>query len=158
MPENPYAPPSSTVTDIDTSLPISRPREVRIAVVLCWISVVVALPAMYGDFSGPDPAVATAFYVGVGSFYIALFAFAVWLIVMIGRARNWARIVYAVLTGLSLISVFGDIQGTLAGPWYSWSASWLTTAMDVVIVVLLFRPASNAWYRVRGRRPADTAA
>jgi len=158
MTQNPYAPPSSTVTDIDTSIPIARPREVRIAVVLCWISLVFAMPAMYGDFGGPDPAVATAFYVGEGLFYVALLAFAIWLIVMIGRARNWARIVYAVLTALSLISVFGDIPGTFAGAWYSWSASWLTTAMDVVIVVLLFRPASNGWYRVRGRRPADSAA
>jgi hypothetical protein len=158
MTRNPYSPPTSTVTDIDTSIPIARPREVRIAVVLCWISLVVALPAIYEDFSGPEPAVAAALYVGLGSFYVALLAFAIWLIVMIGRARNWARIVYAVLTGLNLIAVFGDIPGTFAGPWYSWSASLLSTAMDLAIVVLLFRPASNAWYRVRGRRPADSAA
>ena len=158
MTQNPYAPPSSTVTDIDTSLPISRPREVKIAVVLCWISLVVALPAIYPDFRGPEPAAATVFYVALGSFCVALLAFAIWLIVMIGRARNWARIVYAVLTGLSLISEFGDIPGMFAGPWYSWSASLLTTAMDLVIVVLLFRPVANAWYRVRGRRPLDSAA
>jgi len=158
MSGNPYAPPTTQVADIDTSLPIAPPREVRIAVVLCWISLVSALPAIYGNFSGPDPAVAMAFYVGLGSFYVALFAFAIWLIVMIGRARNWARIVYAVLTGLNLIAALGDIPGTFAGPWYSSSASLLTTALDLVIVVLLFRPASNAWYRARGRRLPPGAA
>ena len=69
-----------------------------------------------------------------------------------------ARIVYAVLTGLNLIAALGDIPGTFAGPWYSSSASLLTTALDLVIVVLLFRPASNAWYRARGRRLPPGAA
>jgi hypothetical protein len=159
MTHNPYAPPSSAVTDVDSAVPLPRPRVVQIAYVLCWVSLVAGVPSLVDTFAEGDSEITQAvFNVVFGLFYTALITFAIWVIVSIGRARNWARIVYAVLTGLSLLSMFGSLSEMLARPWYAWSSALLTTAMDVVLVVLLFLPAANAWYRVRGRRTPASAA
>ena len=159
MTHNPYSPPGTAVTDIDSSVPIERPRGVKVAVILCWISLAIAVPLLFEAFDEETQAgLSTTYLVGVGLFVLALFAFAIWVNISIGRARNWARIVYAVLTGVSLIMAVASPSETLAGDGFSVVAELLSTAMDVVIVVLLFTPAANAWYRVRGRRAADSAA
>ena len=162
MSENPYAPPKSSVADVENSVPIERPKPVKTALVLCWISLVLTLPLMVEGFLGVMNAGAgeapAAYFAILGVFYVAVLVLAVCVIVFIGRARNWARIVYAVLTGLSLISTIASLPAILARAWYSAPLELLTTAMDVAIVVLLFLPAANAWFRVRGRRPADANA
>jgi len=159
MSGNPYAPPSTQVVDIDAGVSIPRPRVVQVALVLCWVSLVIELPLIPEQFVrdqlGSGPGVLLVAFV---LFYVALTAFAILVNVSIGRARNWARIVYAVLTGLNLIPMFGSFSELMAQRWYAWSISLLATAMDVVVVVLLFTPAANAWYRVRGRRPVGSAA
>lgn len=159
MNQNPYAPPSSSVADVENSVPIERPKPVKTALVLCWISLVLTLPLMVEGFLGIMNAGAgeapAAYFAILGVFYVAVLVLAVCVIVFIGRARNWARIVYAVLTGLSLISTIASLPAILGRTWYSGPLELLTTAMDVAIVVLLFLPAANAWFRVRGRRPAD---
>jgi hypothetical protein len=162
MKPNPYAPPSSSVADVENSVPIERPQPVKTALTLCWISLVLALPLMAEasrqEMDAGDGASSPVYYAVMVLFYVALLALAAWVIVMIGRARNWARIVYAVLTGLSLISTVTSFPEILRRPWYSGPVELLSTVMDLAIVVLLFLPASNAWFRVRGRRPADPAA
>jgi hypothetical protein len=138
---------------------MQRPREVTLAVRLCWISVVVALPSVIDGFAETwtEDAEPVAM-VGAGIFSAAVLAFAVWVILSLARARHWARIVYSVLTVFGVVALAMTFSETLARPWYSWLAGLVSTLMDVVIVVLLFRPASNAWYRARGRRPADAPA
>jgi hypothetical protein len=159
MNQNPYAPPSSSVADVENSVPIERPKPVKTALILCWISLALTLPLMVEGFldvmNAGDAEAPAAYFAMLAVFYVAVFAFAVFVIVFIGRARNWARIVYAVLTGLSLISTIASLPAILGRAWYSGPLELLTTAIDVAIVVLLFLPASNAWFRVRGRRPAD---
>jgi hypothetical protein len=157
--KNPYAPPSSTVSDIESGAPMERPRVVRIAYALCWLSMVVSIPSIVdalvteGEATGDTQAI----YIGFGLIYVAILGFGVYVILSIGRARNWARIVYTVLTALSLVAVLGSLEESFQRPWYSWSADLLTTSMDIAIVALLFRPAANEWYGLRGRKPVEPA-
>jgi cell division protein FtsW (lipid II flippase) len=159
MNQNPYAPPSSAVADVESGVPLERPKPVKLALILCWISLVLALPliaeASVQEVDAGDGASSPLYYAVMGLFYVALLVLAAWVIVMIGRARNWARIVYAVLTGLSLISTITSFPEILQRPWYSGPVELLSTVMDLAIVVLLYLPAANAWFRVRGRRLAD---
>jgi hypothetical protein len=161
MSENPYAPPSSSVADIENSVPLERPNPVKIALILCWISLVLALPVIGAEFvKGPDSGDGDAdpvFFAFMGLFSVAVLVFVVWVIVAIGRARNWARIVYVVLTGLGLISMIASLPEILTRPWFSGPVELLTAVMDVAIVVLLYLPESHAWFRVCGRRPADAS-
>ena len=159
MNKNPYAAPSSTVSDIEAGAPLERPRVVKIAYTLCWLSIVVALPAVVDAFFSEAwaPVDMAAYYIGFGLYYLAIMAFGIFVILSIGRARNWARIVYTVLTALSFIVVLGSLEESLLRPWYSWVSDFVTTVMDVAIVALLYQPQASEWFRQRGRRPADPA-
>jgi len=138
---------------------MERPRVVRIAYALCWLSMVMSIPSIVDAIAteGESAGNVQAIYIGFGLLYAAILGFGVYVILSIGRARNWARIVYTVLTALSLVAVLGSLEESFQRPWYSWSADLLTTSMDIAIVALLFRPAANEWYRLRGRKPVEPA-
>ena len=138
---------------------MERPRVVRIAYALCWLSMVMSIPSIVDAIAteGESAGNAQAIYIGFGLLYATILGLGVYVILSIGRARNWARIVYTVLTALSVLAVLGSLQESFQRPWYSWSADLLTTSMDIAIVALLFRPAANEWYRLRGRKPVEPA-
>ena len=138
---------------------MERPRVARIAYALCWLSMVMSIPSIVDAIAteGESAGNAQAIYIGFGLLYATILGLGVYVILSIGRARNWARIVYTVLTALSVLAVLGSLQESFQRPWYSWSADLLTTSMDIAIVALLFRPAANEWYRLRGRKPVEPA-
>lgn len=61
--------------------------------------------------------------------------------------RNWARIAVAIITALGLVSIplLTLFWEEMAGPWDAETA--LYTLAEIVVIVLLFAPASNEWYR-----------
>ena len=61
--------------------------------------------------------------------------------------RNWARIALAVLTALGLVSapLFAIFWKEMAGPIDTQTV--LYSIAELVVIVLLFVPASNEWYR-----------
>jgi hypothetical protein len=158
MSGNPYAPPTAQVADVDPGRPLPRPRAVSLAILLFWISVAVSLPLWFVDdaVDTSDPDIFVTLVIGwiVG---LAMLAFTIWVIVSIGRARNWARITYLVLAILGWLMVIVDLPGLFASPWYNPFGYLSNAALDAAIVVLLFTPAANAWFRARGRGPADAA-
>jgi len=163
MSENPYAPPSSKVADVDVhvdaGIPLQRPREVTWAVTLCWLSLLAAIPSMIEGYASLAQLEGGRFaQAGYLAIQVAVLSLAALVIVSLARGRNWARVVYAALTGFSLAMVVITLDEVLAEPWYWRIATFLTTLMNVLILVLLFRPVSNAWYRARGRRSSDAPA
>ena len=65
--------------------------------------------------------------------------------------RNWARIVLTVLSALSILSsARGSSSVTVNGTTYSSSTSqatgWIGTVLAIVAIVLMFLPASNAYF------------
>lgn len=61
--------------------------------------------------------------------------------------RNWARVVLGVLTALSIASIplFKLLDEEMAVPLNAETV--LRALADVLVIVFLFLPASNAWYR-----------
>ena len=156
MSHNPYAPPSAAVADIGGDALGERPRPVRIALALFWFALVLALPSAgmalrdeLAASSNPSP----AFYAFMSTVMTLAFVFGACVIFCIGRARNWARLVYAALTGLGLVSTATSFPEILARPWHSGPLEILITVTNLAAAVLIFLPASNAWFRVRGRQP-----
>lgn len=156
MKDNPYSPPSSTVADVDAGQPLERPPEVRRAIVIFWISVAIAIPSWF-EASGVDTSDPENFIPLVMGwvFAVAMMAFTIFVVVSMGRARNWARLTYLILAALGWVMMAADMPGMFDRPWYYWSGYLANAALDVAIVILLFRPASNDWFRAGGRRPAD---
>lgn len=161
MSHNPYAPPMSKVADFGSDMLAKRPQSMRIALSLFWMALVLALPSAVMAFlqqiaarSDPPP----AFYALLVSVLALAFGLGAGVIVMLGRARNWARIVYTALTGLGLVSTLSSFPEILTRPWYSGPLEILVTVMNVAAVVLSYLPPSNAWFRARGRRVAASRA
>ncbi len=154
MTENPYAPPAAKVSDVDAGEPLPRPGAVARAIQLFWISFVLTLPfAFVGDDLFPDSGdTETLAAVVIGLiFALAVLAFMIWVVIQIGRAKNWARVAYVILAILGWLFTFSDLPGMFSQAWYSWSWDLVSAAIDVAIVVLLYTPAANAWFRARGR-------
>lgn len=83
----------------------------------------------------------------------------VWMAIMNGKGRSWARIVATVFGSLNIL--FGTI-GNAAGSRYS-GATTISTVLSVcsvllavAIIVLMWQQRSSAWYDAMGRaRQAD---
>jgi hypothetical protein len=151
--ENPYAPPAAKVSDVDAGEPLPRPRAVTRAIQLFWISFVLTLLFVFvGDDllpgSGDTESIA-AVVIGF-IFALAVLAFLIRVVVQIGRAKSWARVAYVILAVLGWLLSLSDLPGMFSQPWYSWSWDLASAAIDVAIVVLLYSPAANAWFRARG--------
>jgi hypothetical protein len=154
MSNNPYTPPTAPVSDVDPRPRLPRPRQVTLAIVLFWISVAFALPDLLdmGDLDSGDPDDVVPMVFG-WVFALAIMAVLVWVIVSIGRAKNWARWTYLVLAMLGWVYLIVDTEAAQARSW----SDWLEGLIDVAIIVLLFLPASNAWFRARGLAPEITS-
>jgi hypothetical protein len=74
--------------------------------------------------------------IGVG--LAALFAY------FIGKGANWARIVYTVLIVIGLI---GSLIGLAGQPALLLVLSLVSMAISIAIVVLLYRPDANAYFK-----------
>jgi hypothetical protein len=147
MSHNPYSPPAANVADAPPPPRGERPRAVKIALALLWLGMGLAIVIQLVDVH--DPARGLNMGLVIGSQVVGI-ALNVWLFVKIGAGRNWARIVYVVLIGLSL-----PIQGFAIKLIFTRSmliglmvaASVIT---NIVAMVLVFGPG-RAWFRNAAR-------
>jgi hypothetical protein len=149
MSHNPYSPPAAAVADVDVPISLERPRHVTIAVRLLWITLLIGVPgAIYnlvtGDSPGMSRSVQIVFTVVVWSISWSI---AIWLLLSVAKGKNWARIVEAVFLALGLLFTFWAVRVIFAMSWYLGAIYLLQTALNTLAVVLLFTPASNAWFR-----------
>lgn len=99
MDHNPYAPPSSAVADAPESA-IARPADHVRAMKLLWISFVLGTISVVTILTGLPPPVWVFLLIFIGM----TFGLWAWVVVQIGRGRNWARIVYLALVFLSIVT------------------------------------------------------
>jgi len=76
-------------------------------------------------------------------FFVGLLAL---LVACIWRAHRWARIVYAALCVLGLISDVRGLVDFLGVPGSYFPLYLLGVSIDTAILVLLFVPATNSWF------------
>ena len=151
---NPYQPPKARVEDREGAAPPPpRPRRVTLGVVLLWISlgiecllgfqIVPGILEELGDqldtYILGIVVVATVVIYGVGA----------WLILMTALRRNWARIIYLVLYLLGTPSFLMSIGAAFEESLPVAIGSTASNALQVVALVMLFLPVSNAWFRWR---------
>jgi len=77
-------------------------------------------------------------------FFVGLLAA---LVACIWRAHRWARIVYSALVMLSLIGELRNLPVALELPWGKLALYLLSLTLDSATLVLLFVPATNAWFQ-----------
>jgi hypothetical protein len=151
---NPYLPPKAAVADVVSDAPLIRPMAVTIALYLIGARVLMGAAVLVSSIIGASGSLLLMGLLAVG-FSIAV---AIKLGMSIARGRNWARIVYLVLTLFSLASIaftLVNLSHLPAGVSMRRELStwWLVTillptALSVTVVVLLFGPGRE-WFRAR---------
>jgi hypothetical protein len=135
---NPYSPPTSRVEDAGRArLVARRPRQIVLATALLWIAFALDMLALYREVQRSADAISPAGALVVGT----LSAFAVAVNVSVWRGRNWARVVYAVLTILAFVMVSLDpatADRALHG---------VTMVIGAGVLCLLFTKPGSLWFR-----------
>lgn len=152
---NPYQAPRVRVDDsVEASLQATMPRPAKAGVVLLCASFVIEVflgaqifPGLLAEIQhGEEHTI--VFWVAVAAAIVIVVSVS-FLIAMIARGRNWARILYLAfyLIGtpsflMSIGSAFGESLQIAIG-------SVASNLLQVAALVVLFLPVSNAWFRAR---------
>jgi hypothetical protein len=155
---NPYLPPGARVADPPTDPArfdgTLRPRVVLIALWLLWATIAIEL-IHKGLIVNDALRMGTTSVIASNS-TIALVGVVCWMIVMIGRRRNWARVTYAILFALGTIGQVVNWQNLLNGPVRDLWIIVPQCGLQLVAMILLFRREANAWFG--SRKAPDPAA
>jgi hypothetical protein len=149
---NPYAPPHAQVRDIDPDRrPLNKPKQVKLAVALLWISLALGPLNLLLDDKSPARTIVASqpAFLGLMAGVVGVLALMAVLVVFIYRGRNWARVVYLVmyLLGalpwlLSLPVLFG--RSPVAGAVYV-----VQGTIQAVALYFIFSQPGSAWFRRR---------
>ena len=117
----------------------SKPRQLVAAVRIMWLmlAVLVLSVLIQSDLS--------IFQLLILALTLVLVAY---VIRAVSAARNWARITYAVIASLAILRAVGGI-GSLSSA-MNIILQLIVIAAYTTVIVLLFHPASNAWFKGGG--------
>jgi len=145
-PFNPYRPPRGEVFDIpEADERMERPRQVFIAVALLWVMLVVqaaGLAFMWRLYRIMPPEF--LIFAGITT---ALWVLNAWIVAMIERGKNWARITYLVLFLLGAPIVLFSLAYTLRTSPIAAGSSIVQMLLQIAALIMLFIPPAGAWFR-----------
>ena len=161
MTDSRYAPPSASVTDVE-SIPASleRPPVVKLAIRLLWAGIAVGIPGvaqrisyLWGRISSEE----NSWTLVVALILLcAFFALGVLLTWKSWQGRNWARLVYLAMMIASILLLLGGYVLSYAlrpATFIQSQATWgngvllVRSLLVVTGTALLFSPAANTWFR-----------
>ncbi len=94
--------------------------------------------------------ITTVVVIAVAVFAVVNLAVLIWCLVKMRQGRNWARITLTVFAGLGIAgTLLGLIQAVSA---ISYVAAPVTVALYVGALILMYRPAANAYFTGPGRQ------
>jgi uncharacterized membrane protein YagU involved in acid resistance len=145
--ENPYAPPKAVVSDA-AEPPRVRPRAVKIAVVLLWVELCLAVVNPFLTSNLVTLGTREADYKLFSEIFILIMiAISAWINIKVWQGRNWARIVALVLTLLAFPTLLA-LPEMFREEALSATVSLAALALDVVAMILVFGPGRD-WFRRR---------
>ena len=153
--DNPYRAPRADVDDFEPSEENDRgprPPQVAVAVVMFWVVLVMQIASLVYNWQFMRYATGVVFILAcvVSGFWVL----SAWLVAMIERGLNWARITYLVLYLLIFLPFYA--LTTLVNLKYTRSPMGALPALaqatlQLIALLLLFAGAARHWYRGRAR-------
>jgi hypothetical protein len=142
---SPYAAPASKVGDPPEPQHLfEKPLQIRVAVWLLWLLIVLALPTTYFELRRASSYGEAVF---MTIFVLTVLAFAAFINVKISRGRNWARIVFLVVVVISVAAFFLPDEGGRAISALESATSLISLVVDIAVVYLLFSWPGALWFR-----------
>lgn len=158
---NPYAPPTAAVAEVISTKPAQAPREVKRAVRLLWVSLVISLLSFFlgivsQSIQGPIEA-ELAGVVFVIVFMLIGVGIVAWIFHKIARGRNWARILWLLLVASNVVySAFNwrqTIDIAKVAPLLA-AINLIGTVIEFYAVFLLFSRPAAPWFAPELTQPA----
>jgi hypothetical protein len=149
MSHNPYAPPSTTVADIEQPSDLVRPRNATIAMRMFWVMTMLGFGAgIVGIFFEDIPAGVPRGAVLAVALVVMLIIFGLmcWVLRATGRGKNWGRVTLTVLLAIGVLAVLFAPEAFNSSGVVQRASYFLQLAVEIVGMVLLFTPSSNAWF------------
>lgn len=157
-PEEPTGPPA----------PMEQPQSIRLAVIGMYVGAALSALGILSTFFTMDQvretAEETAADVGIGVdamvaasvasatlFGLVAVGLWIWMAIMNGRGRSWARIVATVLGGVNILFTLLSFVGGAATA-FAAAVNAVTLLLAIAILVLLWLPTSSAYFRARSQR------
>jgi hypothetical protein len=123
----------------------SRPLPVRSALLILWLALAIGVAASLVYYSSSGVRLE---FGDVGSHLLG-YALVAMLLLGIGAANAWARILFVVFLGWKLaLAVVNLLLESGQLPWF-YALDVLILALQAGASLLLFRPSSNEWFRRR---------
>lgn len=147
---NPYAPPKAPVAGAEVSAPsLERPRQVKVAVQLAWAGLALGFLSLgFGRqwmVEGISP-IATAGIVLLLAVIGVLCGLLNW---KIWQGRNWARLVYAFITALGVVSFLPGAMTAFRDAPFSVLNTAIQLVMDCLVIYLVFTDPGKRWFAKR---------
>lgn len=123
------------------------PSEVKAAITLAWVVLLIdAILNLWQIVLDVDVRGELWFLLFLTAIALASYALTGLFIFYASRRRNWARIAFLIWTVASWSLWYFFPQEISAFPWWEWFASGSLVAMEVCVLILLFRSQANSWY------------
>jgi hypothetical protein len=133
----------------DTNNKITKPSKVSLALKLLYLTIIVGIIRVILEFSTSLEAVkAQGFGLGFLIFTnVFTFGILILLIYMIGKGKNWARIVFLIFfilgTPFSILPLINSLSVNLI----SGTLGLIQVVLQIVALVLLFQKPSSIWFK-----------
>jgi hypothetical protein len=148
MPDQRYAPPNAAVKDVAHERVLAqRPAQVKAAVIALWVTLAVPGIPMAAYEYQRAAALAPGAAIFSLAFMLVMFTISAVLTFYIGRGRNWARIAYLLLFGLSLFVMLGTFGEMLKSPGWLIAGTVINTLIDFAVLAVLFFGPGGRWFR-----------
>ena len=127
---------------------VHAPTQIQRAALLLWASLgLITVQAAVSQILTPQEPGDWIAWVGL----VSTTGVEAWLIYLIPRRKNWARVATATLGGLGLVAC---VVAYIFFPEISWDEPWWSDGLfvssyllEIAAIVFLFSRASNEWFR-----------
>jgi hypothetical protein len=143
---NPYQVTRADVDDVGPAVDRGeKPTTVSVAVVMLWLALIIQLAGLvwtWQFFRWGPPAIQVMLVV-----VSLIWLFLAYLVAMIEKGLNWARITFLVLYVLGLLFSALSIEQALEQSPLAATSAIAQSVLQAIAMVLVFLRPSNPWYR-----------
>ena len=123
-----------------------KPLAVRRAIILLWASWAIGIPKTLLDWAQLTSRTSGVFNAFVIISTLAIVAFFIW---KIGQGKNWARIVFLVMSLLGVVPFLFVVRSEFARSPASGLLSTVQCGIQAIAFLLLFTSPGKEWFRAR---------
>jgi uncharacterized membrane protein len=149
---DPYSPPASSVADPDAAATLARPIQTTLGVHVLWVVLTLNLLGTVisvlrqGEALGHAEIAAAAVTISLVMVAV-VFGLLFWFLWAAGKGKNWARITLTALIAIGVLLVAYKLAFNFRAAPVESTFATVAVLAQVIALVLLYRPESNAWYR-----------